>query len=75
MWEIENVHKFERLGHSDLVISVCIDPVSMHICVRYEGSMIKQRQERQLQWDRKWLPFKNVIFHVHILGAYAKYEG
>ena len=26
--------------------------VSMHICVRYEGSV------RQLYWKRKWLPFK-----------------
>ena len=31
----QNVHKFEKLGHSDLVISMCL---AMHICVRHEGS-------------------------------------
>ena len=38
MWQID---KFENLRESGLVICVCLDLVSMHLCVRYEGSMIK----------------------------------
>ena len=34
--QIENVHKLENSSHSDLVISVWLDLVSVHICVKYE---------------------------------------
>ena len=68
MWQIENVHKFEKLGHSNLAISVRLDLVSMKAL----WSTI------QVGWseEEKWLLFKNIdqmdlIFHVHVLGAYV----
>ena len=45
----ENVHKFENIGHRDLVISMCLDLVSMYICKRevdYEGFMLNHISRR-----------------------------
>ena len=54
MWEIwKNVHKFETLFHSDLVISVCQDLVSMHIHVKYECSTIKHKEEEAKNYREK----------------------
>ena len=36
----ENVQKFETIGNSDPVTSVCLAIMSMHIYVKYEGSAI-----------------------------------
>ena len=41
MWQIK---AFE--GHNDLLISVCLDLVSMHIYKKYEGSMISHVDRR-----------------------------
>ena len=46
-------HKFENLGHSDLVISVRLDPASMHICVKYEGSVINYIGRKGINLARK----------------------
>ena len=68
----KNVHKFENLGHSNLVISGCLDQVSMHICVKYEGSVINQIcREAIVVKKEKWLLLKRIghidlIFHAHI---------
>ena len=82
--KLKNVHKLENLGHSDLLISVCLDLVSIHIYVRCEGSMINHVSRRGNHSEKEnWLAFNNLgqgdlTFHVHILGPYvqicAKYE-
>ena len=47
------------LGYNDLSISVCSDLVSMHICVRYEVSMINRVSRKDNHNEKeKWLPFK-----------------
>ena len=53
MWQIEMFHKFENIDESDLVISVCLGQVSMHICATCKGSIINHigRKERQL-WGK-----------------------
>ena len=35
--QITTVHQFENFDYSGLIISVCL---SIHICVRYEGSVV-----------------------------------
>ena len=42
----ENVQKLENTRHNGLVVSVCLVPVSMQICTKYEGSMINHRGRR-----------------------------
>ena len=49
---MKNVHKFENLGQSDLLLSVCLDLVSMYICVKYDGSVINYICRRETE---KWL--------------------
>ena len=49
LWQLKNAHILENIGHSDLVISVCLALVSMHIYVKYEGYMMKPfKQEKRL---------------------------
>ena len=33
--KLKNVHKFENLGHINLVTTVCLDLISVHIYVKY----------------------------------------
>ena len=59
---MRNVRNFENVAHSDLVISVCLDLVSMHIYVIYEGSMINHIDRRiNYSEKEKWLPFKKYV--------------
>ena len=37
---LKNGHKFGNIDHNDIVVSMCLDLISMHICVTYEGSVI-----------------------------------
>ena len=54
MWQI--LKDFENLGHSGLVISACLDLVS--ICVGYEDCMINHTGSRDNYNEKeKWLPF------------------
>ena len=46
---------------------MCLDPVWMHICVKYEGSVIHYTGSRGNYCEKdKWLPFKNLA---HILPS------
>ena len=59
--KLKNIDKFENIGHSDPVISVSLALVSMHICVKYEGSLINHIGGWSNCWKNgKWLPLKNV---------------
>ena len=50
---------WEYMDHSDPVSSVCLDPVSMHICLKYEGSVMNYTGKRANYIEKeKWLPFK-----------------
>ena len=40
--KLKNAHKLQNIGHSDLLLLVCLGPVEMHISVKYESSMIKK---------------------------------
>ena len=54
--KLKNLHKFENLGYSDPITSMCLHLVSMHICVIYEGSMINHMDNYNEK--EKWLPSK-----------------
>ena len=62
MLQIEkNVHNFENLGDSDLVIYVCLDLTSMYTSVKYEGSVINHVDSKGSYSEKeKWLPFKEI---------------
>ena len=70
---LKNVHNFDNLGRSDLVISMCLDLASMYICVEYECSMINHTDTRDNCSEReKWLPSKNYrSYWLNISCAYA----
>ena len=56
---LKNIHKFEKIGHSDLVLFVCLGLVEKHFCMKRGGQRKKEN----------WLPFKkmphiDIIFHV-----------
>ena len=83
--KLKNVHKFEDMGHSDLVISLYLAQVSKHNCVKYEGSMINHigrrgnyRKKLKIHSHFKNIGHIDLIFHVHIPEAYvhkyARYE-
>ena len=56
-------HKFENLCHSDLVRFMYLDPVSKHICVRYEGFIINHiSKSANCSEKKKWLAIlKNCV--------------
>ena len=59
---LKNVDKFENIGHSDLVISLFLTPVPMHLCVRYKVSMINHISRRDKnRKDEKCLPLKEYV--------------
>ena len=71
--KLKNVHKFENLSHCDLVISVCLALVSIHIHIRYR-SVINHIARTGIPSD--WQPFKTYRSfwpNVHILGSTCAY--
>ena len=54
MWQIEKCLKFQNLGHGEVVISVSLELVSMHIYVKYEGHTGWRGNYRE---KRNWLAF------------------
>ena len=53
--KLKNVHKLEHKGHSNLFLLVYLSLVQMHLCIKYEGSMINHagRAGRYSKFD-KW---------------------
>ena len=75
-----NIHKFENIDCSDLVISVCLDLISIHIHVRYEGSKIKHIYsgeaiilKKKDGCQLKKIGHTDIIFNVHVLGYICLY--
>ena len=78
--------KFQNIGHSDLVLLVCLGLVQMDICVKFDNYDLPQRQDKLVSiWKlkKKGCHLKItcqivLIFHVHIPGTYvhtvARYE-
>ena len=65
---MENVRKFENVGHSDPVIFMSLDTVSMQICVKYEGFMIMTMLTGEaIIMKRKNGCHLKTIGHVHLI--------
>ena len=68
MWQNENFHKCDHFCDSGTVISVCSSLVSVHICVKYKGSMINHIQaEEAIPGEEKMAAIKKYIGHSELL--------
>ena len=65
----KNICKFENVRHDDLVLVGFLGLVPMHICVKFEGSMINHTDRRsKYNKNEKW-PWSN---GPHIYCAYMQ---
>ena len=73
-YKLNSLEILYMIGHSDLVIYVCLALGSVHICVQYECSIISHIGKRgRFYENRKWLLCQiDLIFqvHKHIEAAY-----
>ena len=59
--KLKNVCKLKNIGDSDLALFVWTGPLQMHLCIKYEGSMIQTGESVKEKKEKKngyLVPFK-----------------